>query len=63
MSDDEESRLRIGYHRGGTLWAVKKRDGLFVMLDQVKIAERRVKSGSRWSRVGMLRGRLVVTTS
>jgi hypothetical protein len=45
MSDGEESRLRIGYHRGGTLWAVKNRDGLFVMLDQVKIAERR---GEAW---------------
>jgi hypothetical protein len=41
MSDDDESRLRIGGHGGGTLWAVKNREGVFVMLDQVKIAERR----------------------
>jgi hypothetical protein len=45
MSDDEESRLRLGDHGGGTLWAVKNRDGLFVMLDQVKVAERR---GEAW---------------
>jgi hypothetical protein len=45
MSDDEESRLRIGRHGNGTLYAVKNSDGLFVMLDQVKIAERR---GEAW---------------
>jgi hypothetical protein len=45
MSDDEESRLRLGDHEGGTLWAVNNSDGLFVMLDQVKIAERR---GEAW---------------
>jgi hypothetical protein len=43
MSDDEESRLRIGRHGGSTLWAVKNRDGLFVILGQVKIAEHRGK--------------------
>jgi hypothetical protein len=41
MSDDGEQRLKLGDHAGGTLWAVMNRDGVFVLLDQVKIAERK----------------------
>jgi hypothetical protein len=41
MSDDGEQRLKLGDHTGGTLWAVKNRGGVFVLLDQVKIAERK----------------------
>jgi hypothetical protein len=41
MRDDEEQRLELGDHGGCTLWAVKNRGGVFVLLDQVKIAERK----------------------
>jgi hypothetical protein len=36
-----EDRLRIGSHGGSTLWAVKNKDGVFVLLDEVRIAERK----------------------
>jgi hypothetical protein len=41
MSDDGEQRLKLGDHAGVTLWAVMNRGGVFVLLDQVKIAERK----------------------
>jgi hypothetical protein len=36
-----EDRLRIGSHGGSTLWAVNNKDGIFILLDEVKIAERK----------------------
>jgi hypothetical protein len=42
-----EDRLRIGSHDGSTLWLVKKKNGVFILLDDVKIAER--KAGTWFS--------------
>jgi hypothetical protein len=36
-----EHRLRIGSHGGSTLWAAKNKDGVFILLDDVKLAERK----------------------
>jgi hypothetical protein len=41
MDDEGETRLMIGRHGDRTLWAVKNEEGLFIMLDQVKVAERK----------------------
>jgi hypothetical protein len=36
-----EDCLRIGSHGSSTLWAVNNKDSIFILLDDVKIAERK----------------------
>jgi hypothetical protein len=40
MSKDGERRYEIGKYRNSTLWSVSNEDGLFILLDDLKIAAR-----------------------